>query len=104
MGELQRTGIPGTTRIDWPTWPAASRQRDPILVVNPPDDQAFVNAVRSAYQSGARTPEALRRALQAVYPDIVVRPRDLAEEMFAAWYVYRDGRWTPRRSAGARRS
>ena len=99
MAEPQGADVRGDAAIEWRLAPGSFRQIDPILIVNPPDDRAFVDAVRLAYRSGARTPEALRRALQEAYPDIVVRPRDLAEELFAAWYVYRDGRWTPRASS-----
>ena len=103
MAEAQRAEGRGDARFDWPLG-SVDFVADPILIVNPPDDRAFVNAVRSAFLSGARTPEALRRALQSAYPDVVVRPRDLAHEMFAAWYVYRDGHWTPRASSRPDRS
>lgn len=104
MAEPQRSELRTDAQIDWALAPDAFRRVDPILVVNPPDDRAFVAMVRSAFRSGARTPDALQRALRSVYPDVVVRPRDLAAELFVAWYVYRDGRWTPRRRARAGRS
>ena len=34
------------------------------------------------------------RAVRRRYPLVVVRPRDLSDEMTAVWYVYRDGVWT----------
>lgn len=40
-------------------------------------------------------PEALQERLRGLFPFALVRPRDLAGEPQAIWYVYREGRWLP---------
>jgi len=35
----------------------------------------------------------LELRLRRSYPDAVVRPRDLSNEPYVVWYVYRDGHW-----------
>jgi hypothetical protein len=46
-------------------------------------------------ESGAMEAGELERRLRTSYPSAVVRPRDLANEPFVVWYVYRDGHWVP---------
>jgi hypothetical protein len=66
--------------------------RDPILIVNPRSDEAFVALVRQL-QGGAATAADLEGELRKAYPRARVRERDLAGEPRATWYVYREGRW-----------
>ncbi len=65
----------------------------PILVINPRSDTAFVDQV-NAELVGVQRPEDLAKRLRAWYPDVVVRPRELSSEPAAVWYVFRDGHWT----------
>ena len=74
---------------------AMSPSRPPSLIVNPADDLRFASAVRVEMANGATTPAALADALRLEYPDVLVRPRDLAGDPMATWYVYRDGHWSP---------
>jgi hypothetical protein len=64
----------------------------PTLILNPPDDRDFGSFVRSAVEM-APGPEELEVRLRERYPRAIVRPRDLAGERLAVWYVYRDGHW-----------
>ena len=66
----------------------------PVLIVNPPDDPIFAEAVDRALVM-ATTPAQLEAALRARFPAVTARARDLAGEPKDTWYVYRDGRWTP---------
>jgi hypothetical protein len=65
---------------------------DPILVVNPRSDEAFVALVVKV-QKGVLTAADLEREIRNAYPRASVRERDLAGESQATWYVYREGRW-----------
>jgi hypothetical protein len=71
--------------------------QSPLLFLNPADDAEFAGHVDRLMAAGFDEPAALERELRSRYPDAVVRPRDLANERIAVWYVYRDGHW----SAGA---
>lgn len=62
------------------------------LVINPRSDPDFVSAVEAVGQAAA-TPEALADRLRRTYPNVLVRPRLLANEPYDIWYVYRDGHW-----------
>ncbi len=70
------------------------RRSAPMLILSPPDDQAFVAEAQSAVEVGM-TPAQLELILRAQYPNAVVRERELIGERFEIWYVYRDGHWTP---------
>ena len=64
------------------------------LVLNPRHDTAFVQLAESLAED-ADEPTVLEERLRTKYPDVVVRARDLADESFTVWYVYRDGHWIP---------
>lgn len=66
--------------------------RDPILLLNPVDDESFRRAVE-IWQPARWDAAGLQRHLRDRYPDALVRPRDLPGEERATWYVYRDGHW-----------
>ena len=63
--------------------------------LNPDDDEGFAADVERLLASGLRDATELERRLRAAYPEVLVRPRDLAHEPYVLWYVYRDGRWVP---------
>ena len=65
----------------------------PTLVLSPTDDDEFRSLALSAIDRGSRSPPALQTVLRRIYPDAIVRPRELAGERAQVWYVYRDGRW-----------
>jgi hypothetical protein len=67
----------------------------PTIVRNPPDDHAFRQAVDDILASGVTDPGVAEERLRARFPRAVVRERDLASELSAVWYVYREGRWIP---------
>ncbi len=73
--------------------PLRSRGKGPALFLNPADDLAFVGEVERLVDGGAAEASELERRLRNSYPDAVVRPRDLSNEPFVVWYVYRDGHW-----------
>lgn len=66
----------------------------PVLFLNPAQDAEFASHVDRLMATGISEPGELERQLQEDYPGAVVRPRDLANERIAVWYVYRDGHWT----------
>ena len=66
----------------------------PTIVRNPPSDPDFERAIEEVLDSGVDDPAAAEEMLRAPYPQVVVRPRELAAETTPVWYVYRDGRWT----------
>jgi len=65
----------------------------PLLVLNPIADSEFVERARGLLADHP-LPAAFEAALREYYPAAIVRRRDLTDE-YEAWYVYRDGRWTP---------
>jgi hypothetical protein len=65
----------------------------PALHLNPGDDDVFAADVERLVATGLRNAAELQRGLRAIYPNALVRPRDLAHEPYVLWYVYRDGRW-----------
>jgi PAS domain-containing protein len=71
--------------------------RGVALLCFPPDDAAFATVARRMFEtSTSDTPAALERQLRTAYPRAVVRSREaLASFGGAAWYVYRDGRYSP---------
>jgi hypothetical protein len=86
----QRTGLGTVVPVRLASWEA---RVDPILVTNPADDDVFCVFARTLVDHGTDTTGALERRLRAVYPDAVVHARELANEPFLLWYVYRDGHW-----------
>lgn len=76
----------GTRRVD-------DARRRPLVVANPPGDTAFRSLIDRILLASAGSPDDLQAALRAHYPKAVVRRRELADEMFEVWYVYRDGHW-----------
>jgi PAS domain-containing protein len=71
--------------------------RDVVLLCFPPVDVVFAEFARRATESLARPhAEAVEAELRKVYPAAVVRERDvLASFGRPAWYIYRDGRYSP---------
>ena len=71
--------------------------RDVALLCFPHDDAVFSALVRRTFgESGSDAPSDLQRDLRSLYPRAVVRSRDpLASLAGTAWYVYRDGRYSP---------
>ncbi len=71
--------------------------RDVALLCFPPEDVLFASLVRQTFDSvSGDTPAALQRALRPIFPRAVVRPQEaLASFVGVAWYVYRDGRFSP---------
>jgi hypothetical protein len=64
-----------------------------MLIVNPPDDEAFVDLVEQLVAREATTIADLQAALRGHYPQAVVHLREISAEPVVVWYVYRDGRW-----------
>jgi hypothetical protein len=73
--------------------PLRPRGTGPALFLNPADDLAFVGEVDRLMDDGVAEAAELERRLRDSFPSAVVRPRDLSNEPFVVWYVYRDGRW-----------
>jgi len=67
----------------------------PTIIRNPASDRTFQEAIEEVLDTGVLEPAAAEKQLRERYPRAVVRPRELAGEPIAVWYVYRDGRWTP---------
>ena len=65
----------------------------PILVMNPAEDDVFTAFADLLVDHGASSAEELEQRLRVAYPDAVVHTRELADEPFLIWYVYRDGHW-----------
>jgi hypothetical protein len=65
----------------------------PALFLNPADDNEFVRDVEQVMEEGVAEAAELERVLRRSYPRAVVRPRDLSNEPYVVWYVYRDGHW-----------
>ena len=68
----------------------------PTVFCNPFDDAAFRREVERLVVDAA-SPEVLQERLREAHPSAVVRARDLSNERFPVWYVYRDGHWVPNR-------
>ena len=71
--------------------------RDVALLCFPHDDVVFSALSRRRSRSlRAMLPSDLQRDVRSLYPHAVVRSRDpLASLAGNAWYVYRDGRYSP---------
>lgn len=68
------------------------------LLCFPPHDLVFAEqASRHLRDLVAREPAALQAALAPAYPNAIVRARDTLAALGggAAWYAYRDGRYSP---------
>jgi hypothetical protein len=63
------------------------------LVTNPAEDDVFAAFARLLVDHGTSSIEELQRRLRVAYPKAVVHPRELVDEPFLIWYVYRDGHW-----------
>ncbi len=64
----------------------------PLLMLNPAGDADF-GRVALALERTVATPRELQARLRDVYPDALVRARDLSGERLRVWYVYREGHW-----------
>jgi len=71
----------------------------PTLILFPADDETFAVAAEQWIEDGSVMPEDLQAALRTRWPLALVRPRGLAGEHAAIWYVYRDGHWIRTRAA-----
>ncbi len=71
--------------------------RDIVLLCFPPDDAVFADIARRLLMSASvAEPAVIETALRQRYPQAVVRGRDpLASFGSSAWYLYRDGRYSP---------
>jgi PAS domain-containing protein len=67
------------------------RPVEPALITIPTSDSAFREHVHTL--SGAETPRDLEARLRRIFPRVVVRERTISGA--PAWYVYRDGAWSP---------
>jgi PAS domain-containing protein len=69
------------------------------LLCFPPHDRAFLETALHLVAAGeASSPAGLEDILRRLYPRVVVRARDGLAAMGGgeqAWYVYRDGRYSP---------
>lgn len=72
----------------------------PVLILNPLDDEEFARTATTILDRGAMTPERMQDLLRERYRRAVVRRREIAGERTAIWYVYRDGRWVRRGVTG----
>lgn len=71
------------------TQPGSTR---PVLICIPSSDTVFRELAHDlAGALGRVTPSDLENALRTLYPQVLVRPRELEGEAVAVWYVYRDG-------------
>ena len=77
---------------------AAQFDLRPTLILNPADDEAFRRSAEHTVEDGTATPSVLQASLRRRWPSALVRPRELAGERLAIWYVYREGHWI--RAAG----
>jgi hypothetical protein len=71
---------------------------NPILVVNPPNDDVFGAFAQVLVDHGASSIGELERRLRPIYSKAVVHARELSSEPFVIWYVYRDGHWVGARA------
>jgi len=71
--------------------------RGVALLCFPPEDAVFSAFARRAFgELAGDAPADLQRALRSLYPRAVVHSREpLASLAGTAWYVYRDGRFSP---------
>jgi len=78
----------------------APRADLPVVICVPSADGAFRAAVLAVLEAQPRlAPEELEAGVRLVYPDAVVRRRDLTAEPVEVWYAYRDGAYAGPRDA-----
>jgi hypothetical protein len=65
----------------------------PVVVRNPSKDTAFAAAIDALLAEGLLDLDRFQERLRQEYPNVLVRPRDLAGERVRVWYVYREGHW-----------
>jgi hypothetical protein len=65
----------------------------PVVVRNPSKDSDFAALIDALLAEGVLESARFQERLRERYPRALVRPRDLAGERVAVWYVYREGRW-----------
>lgn len=71
--------------------PNPGPNQQPRIVTIPSSDRAFAAAVRAVARAATSvTEESVRQGLLAVYPDSVVRRRDISWEQGETLYAYRD--------------
>ncbi len=63
----------------------------PRIVTIPSGDQTFARSAAEAMDQAAGSPRRFETALRRHYPAVIVRLRELSDEMETVWYVYRDG-------------
>jgi PAS domain S-box-containing protein len=74
------------------------------LLCFPPHDEVFARlTARSVASVEAPDPDALQSTLRETFPEATVRRREALASLGGgeAWYVYRDGRYSPFAEAGA---
>jgi hypothetical protein len=71
---------------------------NPILVINPPEDDVFAAFAKVVVDDGVSSTGELERRLRPIYSKAVVHARELSSEPFVIWYVYRDGHWIDART------
>lgn len=89
-------------------WPVAGGEANPLpytsvivrdvaLLCFPPEDAVFASFVRRAFEAATSDDTTiLQDELRTIYPRAVVRSREaFASLTGVAWYVYRDGRYSP---------
>ena len=71
--------------------------RSVVLLCFPTSDVVFATLVRRTFESSTTNdPTGLQQQVRAFYPRAIVRAREaLASFGGSAWYVYRDGRYSP---------
>jgi hypothetical protein len=79
--------------VPWTRWLVPSEEPvSATVIVNPASDRVFGETVRRL-AAATSDPSVLQGQLRHVYPEAVVRRRELSGERFVVWYVYRDGYW-----------
>lgn len=78
--------------------PAKSSSRRPTIVANPAGDRRFSATIEESLRAGPSDPAELEQALRPAYPAVVVRRREISNELVEVWYVYREGHWVGKRS------
>lgn len=70
---------------------AIDLERGPRIICIPSSDPEMCRVVERIYKSIPWvTPDRLQSALREVYPNVLVRRRELSDEPMPTWYVFRD--------------